>query len=118
MNYAKAKGEPFPMMPLASDLYHREPMTFKIYADTGEKGGPFASLPLAFKHARALFLGNKKRSRRAPSCLLPCEGRLWPRSQIQPSTVTGMISVSSNEKGCGPKESPFGIGPQPVFSLV
>jgi hypothetical protein len=35
-------------------------MTFHIYADTGEKGGPFASLPLAQKHAYALLLGNKK----------------------------------------------------------
>lgn len=58
--YAKAKGEPYPMLPLANDNYHREPMTFHIYADTGEKGGPYRSLPLAFKHARALVLGNKK----------------------------------------------------------
>ena len=35
-------------------------MTFHIYADTGEKGGPFASMPLAHKHARALLIGNKK----------------------------------------------------------
>jgi hypothetical protein len=35
-------------------------MTFHIYADTGEKGGPYGSLPLAFKHARAIIIGNKK----------------------------------------------------------
>ena len=35
-------------------------MTFHIYADTGEKGGPFGSMPLAQKHARALIIGNKR----------------------------------------------------------
>jgi hypothetical protein len=29
-------------------------MTFKIYTDTGETYGPFGSLPLAQKHARAI----------------------------------------------------------------
>jgi hypothetical protein len=35
-------------------------MTFKIFTDTGESYGPFGSLPLAQKHARAKFAENKK----------------------------------------------------------
>ena len=35
-------------------------MTFKIFTDTGESYGPYGSLPLAQKHARAKFFENKK----------------------------------------------------------
>ena len=35
-------------------------MTFKIYTNTGENDGPFGSIVLAQKHARAKFAENKK----------------------------------------------------------
>ena len=35
-------------------------MTFKIFTDTGASYGPFGSLPLAQKHARAKLAENKR----------------------------------------------------------
>jgi hypothetical protein len=36
-------------------------MTFKIYTDTGESYGPFGSLSIAQKHARAKLAENTRR---------------------------------------------------------
>ena len=43
-----------------NDTHIAKQMTFKIYTNTGENYGPFGSIVLAQKHARAKFAENKK----------------------------------------------------------